>query len=73
MTKTVIETADDVIILIENERVRQGMSQRKLCALSELSHGAYWFVKHNGGGIHLDTAIRLLNAVGAEVVVKVER
>lgn len=69
----VIGKADDIVKLIEKERVRQGISQRKLCASAGLSHGAYWFVKHNGGGIHLDTAVRLLKAVGAEVVVEVER
>lgn len=70
---TLIETAEDVVSLIEKERVRQGLSQRKLCSEAGLSHGAYWFVKHNGGGIHLDTAIRLLNAVGADIVIEVER
>lgn len=71
MTTHTIETADDVVDFIERERIRQGLSQRKLCADAGLSHGAYWFVKHSGGGIHLDTALRLLEAVGANV--RVER
>lgn len=71
MTTHTIETAEDVVDFIEQERVRQGLSQRKLCADAGLSHGAYWFVKNSNGGIHLDTALRLLDAVGANV--KVER
>ncbi len=69
---TEIQSAEDIVRFIEKERVRQGLSQRKLCADAGLSHGAYWFVKNNGGGIHLDTALRLLEAVGADVLVEVE-
>lgn len=64
-----IQSADEVVRIIEKERQRQGMSQRKLCSEAGLSHGAYWFVKHNGGGVHLDTALRLLSALGATVQV----
>lgn len=66
----VVETADDVVKLIENERFKQGLSQRKICADAGLSHGAYWFIKHNRGGLKLDTAMRLLDAVGATVKVE---
>lgn len=71
LTNVLIENGDDVVKLIERQRLRLGMSQRKLCAEAGLSHGAYWFVK-NGSGLHLDTALRLLEAVGAEMVVEVE-
>ena len=67
MTTETIETAKDVVDFIERERVKKGLSQRMLCADAGLSHGAYWFVKHNNGGIHLDTALRLLDAVGVNV------
>lgn len=73
MTDLVVETADDVVKLIEKERAKQGLSQRKLCAAAGLSHGAYWFIKHNRGGLHLDTAMRLLEAVGATVKVEAGR
>ena len=72
MTGIVIESADDIVSLIERERVRQGLSQRKLCADAGLSHGAYWFVKQSAGGIHLETALRLLEAVGADVRIEVD-
>jgi ribosome-binding protein aMBF1 (putative translation factor) len=36
----VIETTDDIVQVIERERVRQGLSQRQLCAEAGLSHGA---------------------------------
>lgn len=71
MTTQTIETAKDVVDFIERERVKKGLSQRMLCADAGLSHGAYWFVKNSGGGIHLETALALLDAVGASV--KVER
>ena len=71
MTSISIASGEDIVEFIERQRLRQGMSQRKLCAEAGLSHGAYWFVKQ-GGGIHLDTAIRLLEAVGAEMVVEIE-
>lgn len=70
MTSIIIQNADDIVRFIEKERVRQGLSQRKLCADAGLSHGAYWFVKQSAGRIHLDTAMRLLDAVGAEIVVE---
>lgn len=70
MTSIIIQSADDIVRFIEKERVRQGLSQRKLCADAGLSHGAYWFVKQSAGRIHLDTAMRLLDAVGAEIVVE---
>lgn len=70
MTSIIIQSADDIVQFIEKERVRQGLSQRKLCADAGLSHGAYWFVKQSAGGIHLDTALRLLDAVGATVEVE---
>jgi hypothetical protein len=69
----VIETTDDIVQVIERERVRQGLSQRQLCAEAGLSHGAYWFVKQNRGGLHMDTALRLLEAVGAGVSVEVQK
>lgn len=65
---TEVQTADEVVRIIEKERLRQGMSQRRLCSEAGLSHGAYYFVK-NGGGVHLDTALRLLSALGAKVQV----
>lgn len=65
---TEVQTADEVVRIIEKERLRQGMSQRRLCSEAGLSHGAYYFVK-NGGGVHLDTALRLLTALGASVQV----
>jgi transcriptional regulator with XRE-family HTH domain len=65
-----IQSAEQVVRLIEKERIRLGVSQRKLCAEAGLSHGAYWFLKHNGGGIHFDTAFRLLKALGATVKVE---
>ncbi len=68
-----IEGADDIVRFIEKERVRQGLSQRKLCASAGLSHGAYWFVKQSTGGIQLDTALRLLNAVGADILIEQEQ
>jgi len=68
-----IEGADDIVSFIGGERVRQGLSQRKLCADAGLSHGAYWFVKQSGGRIHLDTAMRLLNAVGADILIEQEQ
>lgn len=66
---TEVQTADEVVRIIEKERLRQGMSQRRLCSEAGLSHGAYYFVK-NGGGVHLDTALRLLTALGASVQVE---
>ncbi len=65
-----IQSAEQVVRLIEKERIRLGVSQRKLCAEAGLSHGADWFLKHNGGGIHFDTAFRLLKALGATVKVE---
>lgn len=72
LTSVSVASGDDIVEFIERQRVRLGMSQRKLCAEAGLSHGAYWFVKQSGGGIHLDTAIRLLEAVGAEMVVEID-
>lgn len=71
MTSISICNGDDIVEFIERQRVRLGMSQRKLCSEAGLSHGAYWFVK-NGSGLHLETALRLLEAVGAEMVVEIE-
>lgn len=66
-----IDDSEHFVEFIERQRVRLGMSQRKLCSEAGLSHGAYWFVK-NGSGLHLETALRLLEAVGAEMVVEIE-
>jgi transcriptional regulator with XRE-family HTH domain len=71
VTSISIDSGDDIVEFIERQRVRLGMSQRKLCSEAGLSHGAYWFVK-NGSGLHLETALRLLEAVGAEMVVEIE-
>jgi len=71
VTSISICNGDDIVEFIERQRVRLGMSQRKLCSEAGLSHGAYWFVK-NGSGLHLETALRLLEAVGAEMVVEIE-
>ena len=71
MTSISIDSGDDIVEFIERQRIRLGMSQRKLCSEAGLSHGAYWFVK-NGSGLHLETALRLLEAVGAEMVVEIE-
>jgi hypothetical protein len=68
-----IQSAEQVVRLIEKERIRLGVSHRKLCAEAGLSHGAYWFLKHNDGGIHLDTALRLLDALGACVEVELQQ
>ena len=71
MTSISIDSGEDIVEFIERQRVRLGMSQRKLCSEAGLSHGAYWFVK-NGSCLHLETALRLLEAVGAEMVVEIE-
>lgn len=73
MTSIDIDSPDDIVRLIESERVRKGLSKRKLCADAGLSHGAYWYIEQSAGGIHLDTALRLLNAMGAGIVVEVSR
>lgn len=65
-----IQSAEQVVRLIEKERVRLGISQRKLCSDAGLSHGTYWFLKHNNGNLRLDTALRLLDALGACVEVE---
>lgn len=71
LTSISIDSGEDIVEFIERQRLRLGMSQRKLCSEAGLSHGAYWFVK-NGSGLHLETALRLLEAVGAEMVVEIE-
>lgn len=68
-----VETPEHIVDFIERERLRQGVSQRKLCADAGLSHGAYWFVKNSNGRIHLDTAMRLLTALGADIVIEVQQ
>ena len=65
-------TQKEILDLIEEVRVKQGISLREIGRLSGLSHATYQSARRLDRGMTWDSIIRILDALGFELKVKVK-